>query len=303
MPDTPTDLADDTALPWAAADASTPAIEARGLNLARRFAAPVLSDIHLRVPPGAVLGLVGRNGAGKSSLIRCLVGLSVPSSGQAFLLGAPALDLPDAVRARLGYVAQTPDLLDQLNGEQHLRTFGALYPRYDERRALALATQLQLPLGTSAKNLSLGDQQKLSVVLALAHDPDLLILDEPVASLDPLTRRDFMRALFQRRSDASTPRTVLISSHLLSDLERVVSHVAFMRDGRLQLVDEWDALAEHLRLLVLPDGDQGLPTQGVVQKRLADGQAQVLFDNRLAGLPAGTGQALGMDELFDALNG
>jgi ABC-2 type transport system ATP-binding protein len=295
--------------PVEAPDAAPIAIEAQGLGLRYRqsgAAHTALSGVTLQVPAGAVVGLVGRNGAGKSSLLRCLVGLSAPSEGHSRLLGAPSLDLPDAVRARLGYGAQTPDLFDWLNGEQHLQRFSALYPGYDERRALMLAARLELPLGVRASRLSGGDQQKLSVLLALAHDPDLLILDEPVASLDPLARRDFMRSLFERRAAYQPPRTVLISSHLLNDLERVVTHVAFLRQGRLQLMDGWDALAEHVRLLELParasvmvDLQQG---PGVLHRREKDGRARVLFDARVAIAPPAAGHALGLDDLFAELN-
>lgn len=278
-----------------------PAIFAEGLSLRRRQLT-VLNRVNLRIPAGAVVGLVGRNGAGKSSLLRCLVGLSVPNEGQSRLLGAPSLDLPDAVRERLGYVAQAPELFDWLTGEQHLRRFSALYPGYDERRALMLAAQLALPLGQRASRLSGGDQQKLSVLLALAHDPDLLILDEPVASLDPIARRDFMRALFERRRELAAPRTVLISSHLLADLERVVTHVAFLREGRLQWMDEWDALTEHMRLAVLPADAPPVRDAGVLHQRVWAGERRILFDARQHTTPPAAGHALSLDELFEELN-
>ena len=238
----------------------TPAIEARQLSLripdaqwsvARRYAR---GPLDLSIPEGAVVGLVGRNGAGKSTLIRCLLGLQTPDEGEARLFGEPSLALTDRVRERLGYAAQTPDLFPRLNGREHLEEIAAVYPDVNLPGAVSLAAQLDLSLGKRADALSLGDQQKLAVVLALAHDPDLLLLDEPVASLDPISRRDFMRALFALRRKPS-PRTVLVSSHLLSDLERVVSHVLFLRDGKVQLFIEWDEAMEHLRCIParLPD--------------------------------------------------
>lgn len=280
------------------------ALQAQALTLKGRRGPPVLDRVDLALPQGAVLGLVGRNGAGKSSLIRCLVGLTAPDSGMSALLGEPSVELSDGLRARLGYVAQTPDLFDWLSAEQHLERFATLYPGYDERRALVLAARLQLPLGIKAAKLSGGDQQKLSVLLALTHDPDLLILDEPVASLDPVSRRDFMRSLFERGHADAPPRTVLISSHLLSDLERICTHLAFLRQGRLQLFGEWDALVEHLRLLDLPAGSSALPVgAGVLQRRrLDDGRERVLFDARLADAPPAAGRALSLDALFEELN-
>ncbi len=127
---------------------------------------------------------------------------------------------------------------------QHIEYIGSFYPRWSAERAHLLCQRLMLDEGAEVSALSVGDQQKLALVLAMAHDPDLLLLDEPVASLDPLARRDFMRLLFEDDATRDTPRTVLLSSHLLTDLERVVSHVVILRDGRVQVQGEWDALQE-----------------------------------------------------------
>ena len=268
------------------------AIQADCLSL-RRDRCSILDGISLAVPAGAVVGLVGRNGAGKSTLLRCLAGLTEPDSGASSLLGCPSLDLTDAVRARLGYVGQTPDLFEWMNVAEHLRLVGRAYPRWTEERCMVLAARLALPLEKKAGDLSGGDQQKMAVVMALAHDPDVLLLDEPVASLDPLTRQEFMRAMFGERE-----RTILVSSHILTDLERVVSHVAFLRQGSLQLFDSWDAMLDYLRLV--PASMPQLPANAIVFA--AHGAAHVVVDVRRAPACAGAGKAMTLTELFAELN-
>jgi ABC-2 type transport system ATP-binding protein len=239
------------------------AITCENLHFSYSFKS-ILQDVNLAIPHGAVVGLIGANGCGKSTLLRCLVGLHKPQQGQVRLFDRPVLEMDDTIRERLGFVAQSADLFPWLTVEKHIKMIGQAYPKWRERRAIELALRLRLPMGREVSQLSGGDQQKLAVVLALAHQPDLVILDEPVSSLDPMTRRDFMRSLFQderpffsdsidenaiQDSSAEYAPTILISSHLLSDLERVVSHVAFMRDGRIQLFEEWDAVLEFVRIL------------------------------------------------------
>ena len=219
------------------------AIQAQALSL-RYDQRAALDQVSFSVPTGAIVGLVGRNGAGKSTLLRCLVGLTLADSGRSLLLGCDSTHLDDPTRGRLGYVSQTADLLQWLKVWQHIEYIGSFYPRWSAQRAHALCQRLVLNEGAKVSALSVGDQQKLALVLAMAHDPDLLLLDEPVASLDPLARRDFMRLLFEDDSARETPRTVLLSSHLLTDLERVVSHVVMLREGRVQVQGEWDALQE-----------------------------------------------------------
>jgi ABC-2 type transport system ATP-binding protein len=265
----------------------------------------ILSNINLSIAQGAVVGLVGRNGAGKSSLLRCMAGLAVPTKGNCTLLGHASKDLPDSVLERLGYVAQAPDLFEWMEALEMLRAIGQAYPRWSEARCLSLAAKLNLPLGSQVKNLSVGDQQKLAVVLALAHDPDVLLLDEPVSNLDPLTRSEFMRALFVDRAvdelqdtGLHAARTIVISSHILSDLERVVSHVAFIRDGQLQLFDAWDAIIESFRLVDSVSDDLSIPA--VVCKNPQTGQR--VIDTRKAPHLTSAGRSLSLDELFAELN-
>jgi ABC-2 type transport system ATP-binding protein len=271
------------------------AIRAENLTL-RRDDALILDGISLAIPSGAVVGLVGRNGSGKSSLLRCLAGLTEPTAGSSSILDCPSLVLTDAVRERLGYVAQSPDLFESMQVLEHLQMIGRAYPRWNEDHCLALAVRLDLPCWKQVRELSVGDQQKMAVVLALAHDPDLLLLDEPVASLDPMSRREFMRAMFGGREHGE--RTVIISSHILTDLERVVSHVAFMRRGRIELFDTWDAMLEHLRLV--PADSHALPPEAIVSSM--PNAAHVVIDIRRAPGQAQHGRALTLDELFAEFN-
>lgn len=285
------------------------AIEVSGLSLKagkpRRGEAaparPVLNDIQLAIPAGAVVGLVGRNGAGKSSLMRCLLGLSLPDAGSARVLGCPSSDLDDATRARIGHVSQGGDLLPWLQVWQHVEYIGGFYPRWQAEHARALCHRLGLPERTPIASLSPGEQQRLAIVLALAHDPDLLVLDEPVASLDPLARRDFMRLLFEADFERATPRTMLLSSHLLSDLERVVSHVVFLREGRVQLQGAWDDLLEQVRWIQLAPG-AALPRDALATRPGGREGTLVLVDHRGRADSSLAGQALPLEELFVELN-
>ncbi len=264
---------------------------------------PTLHNISLNIAAGAVVGLLGRNGAGKSTLLRLLAGLILPTRGSSHLLGCPSTELSDAVRGQIGFVAQAPDLFTWMTVHEHLMLIGRAYPRWNARRCLTLAARMDLSLGRKVAKLSGGDQQKLAVVLALAHDPAILLLDEPVASLDPMTRRDFMRSLFSDRdADASAELqtavdpTVIISSHLLGDLERVVSHVAFLRDGALQVFDTWDNVLEYFRLA--PAATSGLEKAAIVHRN----RTHLVLDTRHAPAWATLGQTLSLDELFIQLN-
>ncbi|HET6397266.1 MAG TPA: ABC transporter ATP-binding protein [Pseudoxanthomonas sp.] len=224
-------------------------LAARGLHLGygRR---EVLRGVDLDIPQGEVLGLIGRNGAGKSSLIGCLLGLLRPQAGQALVFGGPALRMDDARKARLGYVPQQPQAFGWMKVGQLFQYLGQLYPGWDPAHATALLRRWEIDPGRTIGRLSPGEAQRLALARALAPRPALLVLDEPASALDPVARRELLRELVGQAMDTGT--TVLFSSHIVSDLERVASRVAFLHEGRLLLDRALDEVKDETVRLTLP---------------------------------------------------
>jgi ABC-2 type transport system ATP-binding protein len=232
--------------PGASAQAPHATASARGLQL-NYGGQPVLDGLDLQLHPGQVVGLLGRNGAGKTSLLESLLGLRSLQAGQVELFGCAPDDLDDERRARIGYVPQRSDLFDWLTARQLLQYFQSFYPRWNTAKADGLMSRWAVPQDTAIARLSGGEQQRLAIVRALAPEPELLVLDEPVASLDPAGRRDFLRELVEQVLDRGT--TVVFSTHILSDLERVAFQVAFMARGRIVLQAPMDELMDSTRRL------------------------------------------------------
>ena len=224
----------------------TASAELSGVNLSYAEGSTVLRDLDWQLLPGQVVGLLGRNGAGKTTLLETLLGLREPQAGSVKIFGQDARRLDDSVRARIGYVPQQNDLFEGFTAAQLLAYFRSFYPRWNEARVEGLLSRWEIPRDRPIRKLSGGQQQRLSIIRALAHEPDLLVLDEPVASLDPLGRRDFLRELVGEVLDRGT--TVVFSTHILSDLERVAFNMAFLSQGRIVLQAPLDELLEEMRL-------------------------------------------------------
>jgi ABC-2 type transport system ATP-binding protein len=214
-------------------------------NLHKSFGGQqVLQGVNWDIAPGKVIGLLGRNGAGKSTLLECLLGLREADAGASTLFGQPAAQIGDEARANIGYVPQKSELFEWLTPAQMLDYFKALYPRWNEAKVAGLMERWGLAdcAGKQIGRLSGGEKQRLSIIRALAHDPRLLVLDEPVASLDPVGRRDFLHELVDGVIERDT--TVIFSTHILSDLERVALDVAFLQGGKITLQAPLDELLE-----------------------------------------------------------
>lgn len=229
----------------------------------------VLDDLAWRLQPGQVVGLLGRNGAGKTTLLESLLGLREHQAGEVRLFGQDAMQLDDAVRARIGYVPQQSDLFEWLTPAQLLAYFRSFYPRWNEAKVQGLMARWEIPADKPIGRLSGGQKQRLSIVRALAHEPELLVLDEPVAGLDPAARRDFLRELVEQVLDRGT--TVVFSTHILSDLERVAFNVAFLSHGRIALQAPLDELLESTRRIVGPAAEVGPLRQARGLQLLAQG--------------------------------
>ncbi len=250
------------------------ALTTRGLGkrYGRRWA---LSDCSLELPAGHVAGLVGPNGAGKTTLLELAVGLIEPSAGSIAVLGGKTSATPEQL-GRIGFVAQQMPLYASLSVAEHLRLGAALNPRWDAALAQSRIDRLDLDAGQRAGTLSGGQRAQLALTLAIAKRPELLMLDEPVAGLDPLARREFLQDLMA--FTAEQPVTVVLSSHLIADLERVCDYLILLADGHVQLAGEVDELLATHRRLSGPRRDSSpLPaSQQVVEESHAARQSTLL---------------------------
>jgi ABC-2 type transport system ATP-binding protein len=224
--------------------------DALGKRYGSRWA---LRDCTLEIPSGTVTALVGPNGAGKTTLLQLAVGLSKPTAGDVRVLGHSPRREAAAVLPRIGFLAQEHPLYAGFTIAETLKLGRKLNPTWDEGLAHDRIQSLDLPLRQKVGKLSGGQQAQVALTLALAKRPELLLLDEPVASLDPLARREFLQAVME--AVAETGMTVVLSSHIVADLERVCDHLVILSSARVQLAGPIEAIVASHRLLTGPRTD------------------------------------------------
>jgi len=252
----------------------TPVIETSGLTKRyRRVTA--LSDCTISVPEGRISALVGPNGAGKTTLLRLLAGLAAPTGGRAEVLGGPPREAP-AYLAEIGFLAQDIPLYRRLTAEDHIGIGAHLNPRWDGKLARDRLAGLKIPLDRPAGTLSGGQRAQLALALTLAKRPKLLLLDEPLAALDPLARQNFLAALAEAAADGGP--TIVLSSHLIADTERVCDHLILLAASRVQLCGDTETLLAQHRILTGPRKDTTAiaATQTIVREDTTPRQTTLL---------------------------
>jgi len=217
-------------------------------ELTRCFGATTaLDSVSLSLPQGAVYGLVGANGAGKTTLIRHILGLLQAERGSVRVFGLDPVADPVAVLSRIGYLSEENDLPGWMRVDELIRYTRAFYPEWDDAYADELRRAFALDPAAKIRDLSRGQKARMGLLIALAHRPELLVLDEPSSGLDPIVRRDILGAVI--RTIADEGRTVLFSSHLLEEVEQVADHVTMISSGRIVLSAPLDAIKESHRSL------------------------------------------------------
>ncbi len=216
------------------------------VGLCRSFGhVEALRDLNLTVAPGTVYALLGRNGAGKSTAIRVLMGLIRPSAGTARVFDHDPWTAPTAIKQQIGYFSETLELYPWMRAGQLIELTAALYTKWDRAYEAHLVRRLELPLDPKISTLSTGMKRRLGLLLALCPRPELLILDEPGGGLDVVVRREFLDILFELLADES--HTLLFASHIFSDVERIATHVGIIEAGALVVERPIDALYESVR--------------------------------------------------------
>lgn len=267
-----------------------------------------LWDLTLSVPRGSVFALLGRNGAGKSTAIRCLLGFQRPTTGRASILGCDSAELTPQLRGRIGYVSEGQRLVPWMKVREIVAFQRATFPTFDAALCDAYVRRLGLPLASRVKQLSNGQRAQLALVLALAPRPEVIVLDDPALGLDAVVRREFLDVMIDLIQEEG--RTLLFSSHILTDVERVADRVAILVDGVLRVDAPLDVVKERIRRVhAFFDGDApAVPTiaglvRGVTRRNewvltVATDTAPFEAKAREMGARAVECEGLGLEDLF-----
>jgi ABC-2 type transport system ATP-binding protein len=215
------------------------AIETR--NLGRKFGKfEAVKNVSLRVPRGTVFGLLGVNGAGKSTIIKMIMGHLRPTAGEIQVLGRTLGEDPLGIRRRVAYVSENRYLYEWMTVEESVRFTRAFHETWDDKKASDLLKRFSLPPEKKVRQLSRGNRARMCLLLALSFNPELIILDEPTSGLDPIVRRDFIENIVTEIADEG--KTVLFSSHIVEEVERVADYVGIINEGELLLVSTLDEI-------------------------------------------------------------
>ena len=287
---------------------------ARFVNVSKRFGShDALSGLTLEIPRGSVVGLLGRNGAGKSTALRCLVGLQVPDSGEVRVLDSDPMNLSIDVRRRIGFQAEKGVPFPEAKVAKLIQFCAPLYPNWDRELEAQMLSRFGIDANRPLSLHSQGQQRAVGLLLAICPRPELLILDEPAANLDAVVRRDFLDTVMSVAAEEG--RTVIFSSHILSDVERAADRVAIIDRGKLRLEQSLDDLKEQTRRVrFMFDGQapRELDLAGVVAQQRSEREilATVIgYDAEATARAAATlradveAQPLGLEDLFIDLVG
>jgi ABC-2 type transport system ATP-binding protein len=233
--------------------------------------------LSFEVREGSVFGLVGKNGGGKTTTIRLLLGLLRPDAGSSWVFGADSRALPAEVRRRIGYLSEEPFPYDELPVPELLEWLSAFFPAWDWPRAEKWLARFDVPRDQPLKEMSKGERRRAELLLVLAQGPDLLVLDDPALGLDATVRRDFLAAALEIVRDEG--KTVLFTSHVLTDVERVVDTVAFLDKGAVRSAGALDDVKARTKRLVFPASARaGLVVPGEVSRREEGGDLVVVTE-------------------------
>lgn len=260
-----------------------------------------VAGMNLSVPKGSVFGLLGENGSGKTTSIKLLMGTLLPNDGTVRVFGEDPVGMAPAMRARIGYVADEMGLPGWMRLGEAMKLHASYFPQWDEAGAKERLASYELSLAQPFATLSKGQQRRFLLTLILAQQPELLILDEPASGLDVAVRREFLDTLMALANEREV--TIIISSHILSDVERVVDHVAFTKDGRCRLQANLEDLKSRVKRLCFPNppGDGALAPFEVLSRHEDNGATLVVVNDfapdKLDGLPCQV-EHMNLEELF-----
>ncbi len=285
-----------------------PAIKIEGLHFSYGRK-QVLKGVNLEVPKGSIFGFIGRNGTGKTTTIKTLLGLQKPRSGRCIIGGLDSFKKTLEIRRRIGFMAEDQQMYGWMKVGRIIKWVAGFYPNWDYKFADELAEILRLPMNMKVKALSKGQNSSLALLLALGHRPDIVILDDPTLGLDPIARKDFLRHVIDLLQSNSV--TVFFSSHLLYEIEPVADHIAILDNGIIIKAGKTEELRDNIRKFILtaPSETDFSQLPGILDVLKAGDNISITIEdcndekrNRLKSISSNgmTEIALNLDEIFEA---